>query len=124
MYVTLRCQKCDNLSCPIARAYVPYDSLEGCTRQVTDDLAAQFHHAVEEVLPFARTAAQFGYIEKTLNEVYQSCIGRRLDSRGKALPESHGSSNSTEQTYDDMECKQDTACLRKEFQHIPDILTL
>ena len=87
MYVTLRCQKCDNIDCPIARLYVPYDSLEGCTREVSEDLAAQYTHAIEEVLPFAKTSSQFDSIERTLNEVYQSNIGRKLDARGKALPQ-------------------------------------
>lgn len=85
MYVTLRCQTCDNIDCPIARLYVPYDSLEGCTREVSEDLAAQYTHAIEEVLPFAKTNSQFDSVERTLNEVYQSNIGRKLDVRGKAL---------------------------------------
>ena len=87
MYVTLRCQTCDNIDCPIARLYVPYDSLEGCTREVTEDLAAQYTHAIEEVLPFAKTSSQFDSIEQTLSEIYQSNIGRKLDAKGKALPQ-------------------------------------
>ena len=87
MYVTLRCQTCDNIDCPIARLYVPYDSLEGCTREISEDLAAQYTHAIEEVLPFAKTSSQFDSVERTLNEVYQSNIGRKLDVRGKALPQ-------------------------------------
>lgn len=87
MYVTLRCQTCDNIDCPIARLYVPYDSLEGCTREVTEDLAAQYTHAIEEVLPFAKTSSQFDSVEQTLNEIYQSSIGRKLDAKGKALPQ-------------------------------------
>lgn len=85
MYVTLRCQTCDNIDCPIARLYVPYDSLEGCTREVTEDLAAQYIHAIEEVLPFAKTSSQFDSVEQTLSEIYQSNIGRKLDAKGKAL---------------------------------------
>ena len=87
MYVTLRCQTCDNIDCPIARLYVPYDSLEGCTREVTEDLAAQYTHAIEEVLPFAKTSSQFDSVEQTLSEIYQSSIGRKLDAKGKALPQ-------------------------------------
>lgn len=87
MYITLRCQTCDNIDCPIARLYVPYDSLEGCTREVTEDLAAQYTHAIEEVLPFAKTSSQFDSVEQTLNEIYQSSIGRKLDAKGKALPQ-------------------------------------
>lgn len=84
MYVTLRCQKCDNTDCPIARLYVPYDSLEGCTREVSEDLAAQYTHAIEEVLPFAKTSSQFDSVEQILNEIYQSSIGQKLDAKGKA----------------------------------------
>lgn len=87
MYVTLRCQTCDNIDCPIARLYVPYDSLEGCTREVTEDLAAQYTHAIEEVLPFAKTSSQFDSVEQTLSEIYQSNIGRKLDAKGKTLPQ-------------------------------------
>lgn len=96
MYVTLRCQTCDNIDCPIARLYVPYDSLEGCTREVTEDLAAQYTHAIEEVLPFAKTSSQFDSVEQTLSEIYQSNIGRKLDAKGKALPQQEAPNGSKE----------------------------
>ena len=89
MFVTLRCQKCDNVDCPIARKYVPYDSLEGCTRKVPESLAAKFRHDIEEVLPFAwkRKDSQqvFNAIEKDLNKVYAAPIGCKLDAKGKKI---------------------------------------
>lgn len=89
MFVTLRCQKCDNVDCPIARKYVPYESLEGCTRRVSESLAAKFRHDIEEVLPFAwkREDSQqvFNAIEKDLNEIYAAPIGCKLDAKGKKI---------------------------------------
>lgn len=89
MFVTLRCQKCDNVDCPIARKYVPYESLEGCTRRVSESLAAKFRHDIEEVLPFAwrREDSQqvFNTIERDLNEVYAAPIGCKLDVKGKKV---------------------------------------
>lgn len=89
MFVTLRCQKCDNVDCPIARKYVPYESLEGCTRNVSESLAAKFRHDIEEVLPFVwkRKDSQdvFDTIENDLNEVYAAPIGCKLDVKGKKV---------------------------------------
>lgn len=89
MFVTLRCQKCDNADCPIARKYVPYESLEGCTRNVSESLATKFRHDIEEILPFAwkREDSQdvFDMVERDLNEVYSSPIGCKLDAKGKKI---------------------------------------
>lgn len=89
MFVTLRCQKCDNVDCPIARNYVPYDSLEGCTRKVSESLAAKFRHDIEEVLPFAwkREDSEhvFNAVERDLDEVYAAPIGCKLDAKGKKI---------------------------------------
>lgn len=89
MFVTLRCQKCDNIDCPIARKYVPYESLEGCTRRVSESLAAKFRHDIEEVLPFAwkqeDSQQVFNTIEKDLNEIYAAPVGCKLDFKGKKV---------------------------------------
>lgn len=89
MFVTLRCQKCDNIDCPIARNYVPYDSLEGCTRKVSESLATKFRHDIKEVLPFAwkREDSKFIFnaVEKDLNEVYAAPVGCKLDAKGKKI---------------------------------------
>ena len=89
MIVTLRCQKCDKVDCDIARLYVPYDSLEGCTRVVDDELAARFRHAVDEVIPFMsirRSEQEREDAERCLDSVYKAPVGRVLDAKGKALP--------------------------------------
>lgn len=122
MYVTLRCQKCDNIECPIARAYVPYDSIEGCTRDVSEQEAQLFHHMVEEVLPFARTREQFEAVERCLEEVYSSPLGRKLDKAGKALPQS--ASNSAESCGSDTEPSSEPFPARQEYTHTIDILSL
>lgn len=125
MYVTLRCQTCDNIDCPIARLYVPYDSLEGCTREVTEDLAAQYTHAIEEVLPFAKTSSQFDSVEQTLNEVYQSSIGRKLDAKGKAQHlATTEAPNSSKDTPDDTEHTSQAPHQESEQTHSIDILHL
>ena len=89
MFVTLRCQKCDNVDCPIARNYVPYESLEGCTRRVSESLAAKFRHDIEEVLPFAwkreDSKKLFDMIQKDLNDVYAAPVGCKLDDKGKKI---------------------------------------
>lgn len=89
MFVTLRCQKCDNVDCPIAKKYVPYDSLEGCTRKVPESLAAKFRHDIEEVLPFAwkreDSKKLFDMIEKDLNDIYAAPVGCKLDAKGKKI---------------------------------------
>lgn len=122
MYVTLRCQKCDNVECPIARAYIPYDSIEGCTRDVSEQEAQLFHHMVEEVLPFARTQEQFEAVERCLEEVYASPLGRKLDARGKAL--SLQVSNSTESYGSDREQSSEPSPAHQEHTRTIDILSL
>lgn len=127
MYVTLRCQTCDNIDCPIARLYVPYDSLEGCTREVSEDLAAQYTHAIEEVLPFAKTSSQFDSVERTLNEIYQSNIGRKLDAKGKALPQRLAAAevpNNSKDTPAHMEHMSQSLLQESEQAHKIDILHL
>ena len=52
MFIKLQCRTCDNIDCQLGRKVIPEDSLEGCTREVSEDLAAQYYHATEEVLPF------------------------------------------------------------------------
>ena len=122
MYVTLRCQKCDNIECPIARAYVPYDSIEGCTRDVSERESQQFHHMIEEVLPFARTQSQFAEVADFLAKVYASPLGRKLDASGKALPLS--ASNSAESCGSDTAPSSEPSPARQEDTHTIDILSL
>lgn len=89
-YVTLRCEKCDNIDCPIANAYVAQGSQEGCTREVPEHEMEELQHQLTEVLPFlARrhrtdsTDAQFAQIESTLRRTYMSPLGHKLNALGK-----------------------------------------
>lgn len=97
MFITLRCQKCDNVECPIARAYVPYESNEGCTREVSQETYERWQHLMIETLPFLSlrriTSQVYADIDSLENEVYSSKLGRKLDYNGKALPESTHFSN-------------------------------
>lgn len=122
MFITLRCQKCDNVDCPMARAYVPYESNEGCTRDVSEQEGQLFHHMIEEVLPFARTQTQFEAVESCLAKVYASPLGRKLDAFGKALP--LPASNSAESYENDTEPSLEPSPARQEDTHTIDILSL
>lgn len=91
MYITLRCRLCGHITCPYARKYIPENSEEGCTRKVTEELAERFIHDTQEVLPFLplrpRTQATddaFARIEFDFEQIYQSPLGRLVDSKGKA----------------------------------------
>lgn len=90
MFVTLKCSMCGNMDCMYARKYIPEDSLEGCTRQVSEELAEKFIHDTQEVLPFLRTRHRtestdksFAAIEKNFESIYSSPLGRLIDSKGK-----------------------------------------
>lgn len=122
MFVTLRCQKCDNIDCPMARAYIPYESNEGCTRDVSEQEAQLFHHMIEEVLPFARTRSQFEAVDSCLARVYASPLGRKLDASGKALP--LPASNSAENCESDTGPSLEPCPARQEDTHTIDILSL
>lgn len=90
MFVTLRCAECDNTECSAARAYVPQDSLEGCTRKLSDQESEEFYHLTEEVRPFLHlrpvsdaTRQQFTAIDRLLDRVYLAPIGRKLGTDGR-----------------------------------------
>jgi len=92
VYITLRCAKCDNPDCRLGRYVIPEDSLEGCTRKVTDEQAAQLQHYTEEVLPFVNMYKNFSAAQEKLEEIYQflltiySCpVGKLLDAKGKVI---------------------------------------
>lgn len=98
MFITLRCQKCDNVECPIARAYVPYESNEGCTREVSQETYEMWQHLMIETLPFLSlrriTSQVYADIDSLEKEVYSSKLGRKLDYNGKSLPESNRNASS------------------------------
>lgn len=129
MFITLRCQKCDNVECPIARAYVPYESNEGCTREVSQETYERWQHLMIETLPFLSlrriTSQVYADIDSLENEVYSSKLGRKLDYNGKVLPEStHDASSSRnrrrKQDYNRTQQLDSTT----QAQSVPDILSL
>lgn len=129
MYITLRCQKCDNIECPIARNYVPYDSLEGCTRQVSQEIYGKWQNLMIETLPFLHlrqiTAPFYEEINLLENEVYSSRLGRKIDMNGKALPEPIHSSNLPQLCNAEEEgYQEDTPYDKNEARPFPDILSL
>lgn len=129
MYITLRCQKCDNVECPIARKYIPYDSLEGCTRQVSQETYGKWQHLMIETLPFLHlrqiTAPVYAEIDSLENRVYTSKLGRKIDMDGKALPESIQLSNPSQQrSIEGEDCQEDAHYDETEAQSFPDILSL
>lgn len=85
MFVTLRCRHCDKVDCPSARPYIPDDSLEGCTRQVSDLDAEKFQYYIEEVIPMHPPMTRLLDAEQFLQQIYQAPLGRKLDVKGKAV---------------------------------------
>lgn len=90
MFIKLQCRTCDNIDCQLGRKVIPEDSLEGCTREVSEDLAAQYYHATEEVLPFVLLGKnpdssweKLEEITRIQEQVYQQKIGSLLDSKAK-----------------------------------------
>lgn len=90
MFITLKCSTCGNTDCAYARKYIPEGSEEGCTRNVSEELAERFFHHTQEVLPFLAmrprsesTDKAYAAIEENLESIYASSLGRLLDSKGK-----------------------------------------
>lgn len=88
MFVTLRCQNCDNIDCPIARAYIPEDSKEGCTRRVSETDSEKFQYFVNEVIPMHTSISRLQEAGRFLERIYESPLGRKLDPSGKAMESS------------------------------------
>lgn len=88
MYITLRCKHCDNTDCPIARAYIPEDSLEGCTRRVSEEDSEKFQYYIEEVIPLSHSFSRLEEARVFLDRMYHMPFGRKLDAKGKVDPSS------------------------------------
>lgn len=89
--VKLRCGECENISCCYANKYIPMDSLEGCTRKVTEDMEIEYYHLINEVAPFMYMNTTKEYqnnvyhqIIQLLNNIYSMPIGVKLNKKGKA----------------------------------------
>lgn len=90
--ITLRCIECENSMCGLARKYVPVDSLEGCTRKLSEETASKYYHYMNEVWPMMDSAIysleHIGkkyaeIIEFLNNEIYTSPIGQKIGKNGK-----------------------------------------
>lgn len=129
MFITLRCQKCDNIDCSIARAYVPYESNEGCTREVSQETYERWQHLMIETLPFLSlrriTSQVYADIDSLENEVYSSKLGRKLDYNGKVLPEStHDASLSRNHRRKEDYNRTQQSDSMTQAPPVPDILSL
>lgn len=89
MYLNLNCYKCDNVDCELCPlfSWIEDESLQGCTREVDEDLYAYYEHEINENLPFASLGQQidFNKIDNLQNEIYHHKIGTLLDKKGKAV---------------------------------------
>lgn len=92
MYITLQCIGCDNINCRYGRYFIPDDSLEGCTREVSEEQWEKLEHLTKEVLPFIpmyknHNAAQnkLQEISTFLDEIYSCPLGKLLDTKGKVI---------------------------------------
>lgn len=92
-YITFRCAECDNEDCDICPLGTYISSiLRGCTRKVTEEEAARYHHYETEVLPFIHTYKNHQTAIETLKEINEyyyyltHCpLGQKLDKRGKVI---------------------------------------
>lgn len=98
MFVSLRCVDCDNSECKTARRFIPEDSLEGCTRDVSEEQGERLYYYMNEVLPFIKMNDDSTYVRDTCNEIssfldsiYSQPIGARLDAKGKSTTRNSGS---------------------------------
>ena len=92
--IKLQCGTCENSTCCYSKKYIPYDSLEGCTRKVDEDLEIEYYHMINEVAPFMYMKTTKEYQNKTykeiiglLDKVYSSPIGVKLDKHSKVKTE-------------------------------------
>lgn len=88
-FISLRCIDCENTTCRAAKRYVPIDSLEGCTRKVSEDDAAKYYHLLEEVAPFLYIKTSKEYQSRTYKEItdfleyiYSKPFGQKLNRKG------------------------------------------
>lgn len=93
-FVTLRCKDCENDECSLCLqgTWISEDSLQGCTRKVTEEEKVKFTHYQEEVVPFLhlnknKNSERSIYKEviSFLQDIYSKPIGTKLSKRGKAI---------------------------------------
>ena len=90
VFISLQCRDCEQDQCVFCPNGTYLYNKEGCTRKVTDEVAARFNHFNEEVLPFWKTyspqqikESYCQHIDFLFNEIYSAPIGQKLDKNGK-----------------------------------------
>ena len=93
-FVTLRCKDCENDKCTLCPqgTWISEDSLQGCTRKVTEEEKVKFIHYQEEVVPFLHLSKNknsersiYKEVISFLQEIYSKPIGTKIGKRGKAI---------------------------------------
>lgn len=95
VYIRLFCKNCENFDCkihPIGR-WFNTDAELGCTKGISETLAAQYYHLNQEVMPFMyinksnQDVINKNYMElvNIENQIYQAPFGVMFDEKGKAL---------------------------------------
>ena len=88
MFLKLRCYDCDNVECQLCplHSWIDEESLEGCTREVSENFYARYEHEIQEVLPFQSLGQTVDYsiIDNIQAQLYSKRIGTMLDEKGKA----------------------------------------
>ena len=93
VYLTLQCRDCEIDRCIYCPKGTYLKGKEGCTRKVSEDIAAQFNHYNQEVRPFWKQYS-LKQVKKSykeildflFKEIYAAPIGQKLDKYGK-IPE-------------------------------------
>lgn len=94
MYITLRCNECENTDCNLypCGKWLAADGLYGCTREIDDDDYAQYLHLLEDVAPFMYMKTSKEYKNKAYNDIigfmnylYSCPVGQKLGKSGKAV---------------------------------------
>ncbi len=87
MFLKLRCYDCDNTDCALCplHSWIDEESLEGCTREVSENFYAKYEHEIAEVLPFQSLGQKVDYstIDYIQAQLYSKRIGTMLDANGK-----------------------------------------
>jgi hypothetical protein len=83
--VRLYCQDCECTNCTCGPRWYPYDGEAGCTRKVPEELAIEYFHYTNEVMPFLyldtkreyQTREYKNYIA-LLDKLYSAPLGQKF----------------------------------------------
>ena len=88
----MTCIECENADCKVGPRAISIDSLNGCTREVPEEVYDKYIHYMNEVLPFWHLY-NLDYIDKSYFEIYNFLqeiykkypIKQKLDKKGKVI---------------------------------------